>query len=429
MPTRNTPFPRFIAVFVIAAAVRLSLVGYMYASHSPAHLSYASGEIVSIAINIAAGRGFSSPFGPGNTPTAWVCPLIPYIYAAIITIARDARAAFYLLAITQSIVGAFAAATYWLIARKISVQYPGKFRSWLLPVVAVVVSVWPESVYSAVNPWYFVWQEAALAVFILAAMRWWDKPTMQRCLLAGLVAGTVALINVTPLPIIAFAIFYPVFTHRGQRQIVMQAFLCCATIILIISPQLIRNAIVFHAFVPLRAISGCCLYEGNNDRECIREPDFARIPGLDPAEMQRYVQLGEIRYCRDAYGLAFAYIRQHPLQTAVRTIKRIYVSWFTDLTDHWLPQSEPRWYTEGWRTIVRYLLYALLTLTAVGVLLWSVLTGRFRSLPYAPLFAAILLLLPLPHFFTFADNAYTAVLRMWVAVTAVLLLAHRPTTI
>ena len=109
-----------------------------------------------------------------------------------------------------------------------------------------------------------------------------------------------------------------------------------------------------------------------------------------------------------------------------RTVERMYVTWLTDLTDRWNPEPAEKWWTMGWRMKVRHVVQNLLTLAAAAIVLWGVIAGRFRLLPYAPLFVAILLSLPLPHYFTLADPEYTMTLRMWLAVTALCLVALRP---
>ena len=174
--------------------------------------------------------------------------------------------------------------------------------------------------------------------------------------------------------------------------------------------------------VPLRSNTGYEIFQGNNEVECVREP-HASTSLCYKREFERYATLGEIRYCKEAFGRAAEYMRQHPRQTIRRTVARIYVSWLTDLTDHWNPDPEHNWWTRSWRSVARFLASALLTLASAGIVLWGALTGRL--LPYSPLFAAILLVLPFPLYFTLADPEYTGTLRMWLAVTAACLLALR----
>jgi hypothetical protein len=415
----------FMVVFFIAAAVRLAFVAH-FSALVPTTVS---AEMLNIAQNIAEGRGFSSPFGPGATPTAWECPIVPYLFAGAFRIARNPRTAIVLMVLAQAVVSAFAAAMYWLIARRLLDRYPEKFRPWLPWVIAVFAILWLETLFVVLDPWYYVWQEAGLALFVLAAMHWWERPVTPRCLLLGLTGGVLALINVTPLLVIAFAIFYPAFKSRGQARIFKQTLICFATFAIVISPQLVRNAVVFRSFVPLRSNSGFEFFQGNNEVECIREPVNSPHPARDAMEFKRYVELGEIRYCREAFGRGSAYIRQHPGQTVARIFERIYVTWLTDLTDRWTPTPEHKWWTLSWRFIAGYLASVFVLSVSIGVVLWGVLSGRFRSLPYAHLFGAILLLLPIPHYFTLADAEYSVTFREWMVIAAIFLLALRPSAV
>ena len=418
----------FLIVIFCATAARVGWVAH-YIAASPVTSQtrpLEEGEIGRIAVNIAEGRGFSSPFGRDLQPTAWECPVVPFLFAAIIKLVGGPTVvAARLIFLLQAIVGGFAAATYCVIARRLTIRYPERFAGWLVPVLAIVVCLWPESVYSVIDIWYLVWQEAAVVVFALFTMVWWDRMNIARSILVGLAGGVLALINVTPLPIIAFAFLFPALKKRPLREVIPPILVAASCFAIVIAPWLVRNAEVFHRIVPLRSNSGFEIFEGNNAIECIREPLNPPNPMTDIKEFERYAKLGEIRYCDESLTRAAKYVRNHPWETLRRTAARIYVSWLTDVTDQWTPYPEQKWWTISWQYTTRYLISTLLIFTSAGVVIWGAVSGRFRLLPYAPLLAAILFFLPLPHYFTLADPEYTAILRMWLGVTAVCLLALR----
>jgi hypothetical protein len=379
-----------------------------------------------IAMNIAEGRGFSSPFDRGAQPTAWECPIVPFLFAGLIKLAGGATGQVNrLILLSQAMVSAFAAAIYWLIARRLTILHPGLFSAWLSPVLALVVCLWPESLSSVANPWYFVWQEAALAVFVLLAMRWWDQLDFYRGILVGIAGGVLALINVAPLPIIAFAILFPALKGPFQWPILRSIAVPACFFAIVAAPWLARNAIEFRTFVPFRSNTGYEIFQGNNEVECIRQPDNARHPWFHAEEYERYAMLGEIRYSHEAMRRAAEYMQNHPGETVRRTAARIYVSWLTDLTDHWAKKSEQKWWLRRPWFVAGHLTSVLLTIASLGIILHALWSGKFRHLPYAPLFAAVVLFLPLANYFTLAETEYTATLRMWLGVIAVLLLALR----
>ena len=209
----------FLLVLLVATTVRVGRVTHLI-ERSPEFSNtkpFQASEIGNIATNIAEGRGFSSPFGHGAQPTAWECPIVPYLFAGFIKLAGGPTGhATRLIFLSQAIVSAFAAAIYWLTAQRVMFRHPGLFYTWLSPVLAVVLCLWPEALNSVATPWYFVWQEAALTGFVLLATRWWDRLDFDRGILVGLAGGILALINVTPLPIIAFAILFPALRNRLQ---------------------------------------------------------------------------------------------------------------------------------------------------------------------------------------------------------------------
>lgn len=408
-----------ILVFCAATAIRTAWVVHFIAS-TPAlsdQSPFEDAEMGHIATNLAQGRGFSSPFGIGSQPTAWECPFVPLVYAGIIRLEGGptgsvTRAIFYL----QCIVGGIAACVKWLVIRRLTDRAPVVFSRWLSPVIAVTVSVWPESVCSVTNPWYFVWQDAALAVFVLLAMRWWEQLSFGRGAVVGLWGGTLGIINVTPVPIVIGTILIPVVRSRPRLSGLRSAGISACCFVMVIAPWLARNAVVFRTPVPMRSNSGFELFQGNNAIECIRQPDKAPHPNIDRQEFQKYSDLGEIRYNEYSFHRAIEYIRSHPLQTIDRIADRIYVTWITDLTDHWA--QEP-WWTTRWPTVTRSAISALLIVAAFVTFLWGVIGGRLRLLPHWRVFALIFLFLPLPHYFTLADPEYTATFRLWIAIVAI----------
>lgn len=407
----------FMLIFLASATVRLCWVAAevvtkpeLYSAAYPIR----AWEMGRIATNIAEGRGFSSPFDDhGSSPTAWECPIVPFLLAGFIKIAGGPSGrARLLIVLAQSLVSAFTAAVYWLIGRRLATKHHDLFAAWMLPVFAAVVCLWPEAIRAVTFPWYFVWQEAGLAVTVLAAMQWWDRGDLRSAITVGIAGGVLTLTNVTPLPIVAFGIFYPALNRRR----ILPAAAAAASVAILVTPWLIRNAVVFQTLVPLRSNTGYELFQGNNEIECIREPVNSPHPASDPREYQKYISLGEVQYNRDALHRAAQYVRQHPLQTAQRIAARIYVSWLTDLADHWNANRG------GWST-GRLIIFTsgLLTLCGLVVIVRAVLLGHFLLLPYAPLFGAVLILLPLTNYFTLADAEYTSALRMWVAVVAIFL--------
>lgn len=411
-----------IIIFCAATAVRTSWTVHFIGNRPGLSEQdpFDDAEMGNIATNLAQGRGFSSPFNVGSQPTAWECPFVPLIYAGMIRLeggptGSAARAILYL----EGIVGGIAACLQWLIVRRLMDRNPVVFADWLSLVVAITVILWPEEVQSPTSRWYFVWQDAALAIFILLAMRWWDQLSAGRGAAVGLWGGILGLINITPIPIVLGTILIPAMRSRFRSSAFRSAGIAACCFVITIAPWLARNAFVFRTPVPLRSNAGFELFQGNNAVECIRD-DVGPHPRTDPQESQKYRELGEVRYNKYSFHRAIEYIRSHPVQTARRVADRVYISWLTDLSDHWIPQP---WWTMPWPTVARSAITAALVVAAFLTLVWGVLRGRFRLLPHYRLLILILFFLPLPHYFTLADPEYTATFRLWIAIAALCMIA------
>ena len=411
-----------LIVFAAALAVR---VGFFTVQviHSPRMWSLSTpfwnDELSNIAANLAAGRGYSSPFGPGTTPTAWLCPLIPLLWAFVIwcTGSATAHTVMFLIYIS-TLPSAGCVVVYWLVVRHLLRGSPALARSAFL--VAAIFCVWPESLYLLDFPWYFPWQELAVGVVVLLGMRWIDRPSLRTSVPLGIAAGILALINVTPMPIFAVILLLPVLENRGRRlRIFGYGTVGAALTLAIILPWMVRNVVELHAFVPLRGNGGFSLWEGNNPDGCVIETKYSRHPHNQREELQRYERLGEAKYSSVGFHDALIYMRAHPRLTLVRIAERAYVIWLTDVTDKWSWDGSKYWH-HGMAAINRAMASTLPAWTLAILMIWALATKRLARLPYRWLFISIVFFLPFPYYFSLAENDYVSLLRSWLLVLAVL---------
>ena len=412
-----------LTIFVTALAVRL-----LFFTHEvirfPAVWSrtapFGQFEMGSIATNIASGRGFSSPFGPGSTPTAWLCPLIPYLWALVIKIVGSANGFTALIAVgLGTIPSAAAVVCYWLIVRHMLRGEPALRRTALL--VAVFFCFWPESLYSIRDGWYHPWQELGTALVVLLGLKWIDRPCPKTLVPLAIAGGILALINVTALPIFAVILLWPALKNRhARKRLLGLGALGAGLALLIASPWLIRNAVVFHAFVPMRSVGGYQLYAGNNPDGNIRDCVTERHPMYEPEEMQRYRTLGELGYNRQDFHLAIGYMRAHPGITLIRVAERTYVIWLADALDHWSWDAGTRYWNQGVAAIDRALASILAAWILTILFIWALVSRRIARLPYRGLFLSIVFLIPIPFYLTIADYSYTALLRTWLLLLVIL---------
>lgn len=411
-------------IFVLALAVR---VGFFTAQvvHLPSYWDSAPAnredEMDQIAVNLVQGRGFSSPFENSSAPTAWECPLIPALWAFVIwCFGGPTGPAHVAVAYTGTVPSAACVPVYWLIVRHLLRGSPSLRRTAFL--VAAIFCFWPESLYVLDVPWYLPWQELGTALMVLLGMKWIDRPSLRSVLPVGIAAGILALINVVPMPIFPVILLLPALKNRAQRKRILACGSAGAAIVLLmILPWIIRNAVVLHAFVPLRANGGFQFWEGNNPQGCVRENASSLHPGIEVSELNRYYAMGEVAYSHQAFHDALVYIRRHPRATLARIAERAYVIWLTDIFDQWRWNSgTPRWWNQKRPGIMKALSSTLPACVLLILLIWALLSKRLEALPYKWLFASIVFFLPFPYYFTLADNGYTQILRSWLLLLAIL---------
>ncbi len=185
-------------------------------------------------------------------------------------------------------------------------------------------------------------------------------------LLFGLLWGLIALLNSSLLAFLPFCVIWilkspgappsAVSSLRvGWRGPALSALLFLAAI----SPWVIRNALVFHAFVPLRSNFGAELYE-SAQLENEGYPTMATLPHAAASpEFRRYQHLGELAYTREQGARAKQIIRVHPGVWASHILRRAYFFW----------ASVPHPTENGWKGVLnetlRELNYAFVSLAGL----------------------------------------------------------------
>jgi hypothetical protein len=313
-------------------------------------------EMGRIARSLATGHGFASPFNGNSGPTAWTPPLYPLILAGVFKLfgAYTLKSGWVILTINSVFSAATSLALYQIAWRcfgralRTSPTQPGglniaRWSAWLW-------ALYPAAMQYAVK---WVW-DMALTAFLFAwvlvvalRLRGLGEPATDSggpsfasfakggllWLGFGALWGLIALSNsslLTFLPACGLWIIWPAL--RGRTRVgaalcgVTLSALCFAAVV---SPWVIRNWEVFHAFVPMRSNFGAELYEAtifSNDGF----PWMATLPMAETApEFRRYERLGEIEYSRQQGERAKAAIRAHPDLFAKNALRRVYFFWIS----------------------------------------------------------------------------------------------------
>jgi len=147
----------------------------------------------------------------------------------------------------------------------------------------------------------------------------------------GLLAGITGLCEPSVLAIVPVLLALSAFKlARSGRRWLMPGVIASLTLASAISPWLIRNAIVFHRFIPMRDSMGLELWMGNNG-DGLRFTSDELHPLHDANELADYTRMGELQYMDHKAEQARAYIGQHREWYAWMCARRAVYLW----TGYW----------------------------------------------------------------------------------------------
>jgi hypothetical protein len=377
-------------------------------------------ETGNIAVSLAQGRGFGSPFLQETGPTAWLTPVYPAIVAGIFKVCGIRTAHAFYAALALNILCSVAACVpiFWT-GRRLGGVATGALAAWLWALLPTAIII----------PYQWVWDTslAALLVALIAAATlspaatWsvWDWGGY------GLLWGFTLMTNPSLAAALPFLFLWAAVRSNGTQgesgaaderatrwrhagMALGIALLCCV-------PWTVRNYRAFHTWVPLRSTLPLQLWLGNNE---LYDPQYQ---GPVPANATRddirsYVRLGEVEFMREKGEEARAFIEAHPALYAEMTWRRAVAFWL-GLEHPW----SGFWATES--QVVR-LVVAVSALMLVLMLCGLLMLAR-RSVADGLVLAAWVAAYPLVFYFTRTLLRYRnviepiAVVLAAVAITAV----------
>jgi 4-amino-4-deoxy-L-arabinose transferase-like glycosyltransferase len=280
---------------------------------------------------------------------------------------------------------------------------------------AALWSGWLAALFPYAWYWAIKWAwETSLAtllfacVFLLslrmAGVTWIDKDQVEfsprsrtaEWLLFGLLWGLIASTNPSLLSWLPFcALWLLIAQLRADRSAksLWSAAAAGVVCLVMLSPWVIRNYVVFHRFIPLRSNFGAELRMGNGDN-AVGLWRFWMHPSSNVLERKKFQEMGEIAYVRMKQREAIDFIRSHPLLFAKLCIKRATYFWY----------GTPRDTGFEVLTLGRNVGFLLSSILAFGGL-WAMWRHRH---PATFLFASLLFAAPLIYYVTFPHPRYRA---------------------
>jgi 4-amino-4-deoxy-L-arabinose transferase-like glycosyltransferase len=300
--SRGSKWPMF-ALFATAFGVRALYVALAAGTHATP--SSDAAEYDQVAWNLARGAGFSLGGVGGAFPTAFVPPLVPWITSLLYrAVGHDYLAALLL----QCAIGALVPLLVWSLGAGMFSGGVGRIAGWLAAFHPLLVFF---SGYLLTETTFCVTLLAAL----IASTEWVKTPRPGRAFGVGLLWGIATLARPPAMLLPALTAAWgwsPLGLTIQPRDRVRQIAMLALGFMLVVAPWTLRNAIQFHAFIPVTTGGGRALLDSNNDAlwsdpqhrggansTYHLEPWASMFRGRSEAEVDRIARGEALRFLRD----------------------------------------------------------------------------------------------------------------------------------
>lgn len=395
----------WIVVLAFLLRVAWIIIGHTYRFKTSDQNFGFGWEMGRIGASLAAGHGFSSPFGPPTGPTAWEPPLYPGLTAGVFLVfgTYSKASAFVLLAL-NSFFSALTCIPIFFIARRVFSESVAVGAGWawaLLPNVMFWSTKW-------------VW-ETSLSALLLTTIFWLALALENPDVVApwinfGLLWGVAALSSTSLLSFLPASGLWAWYrrTHRGKRRLggVMVAsimFFAC------IAPWLVRNYQTFGRFIFIRDNFGAELRLGNGPGADGTWMEYLH-PTQDIYAMQQYESMGELGYVDMRKRQALDYIHADYERFAGLCLKRFIYFW----------AGPPKATQPPWMNGVKNSLY----LASSILMFWGLVRALRLRKSGAWLFFWLIVLYPAIYYLVFPAPRYRVPIEPEMAILAVFVLTE-----
>jgi len=316
---------RLPVVVLVALALRLAVIPFnsfenlMDADHIHAW------EQGNVARALVAGQGFGSPFVSTQT-SAIMPPAYPLIVAVFFRVSGVHTAqSIVAVHVFDCLINSLACIPVFLMARRSFGERVGWWAVWgwaLSPYGIYFSAAWAWSTHLLI---------LGLCWLLYLAQDLERSPRLGLWAGFGLLAGFAALTEPSILVVIPFLLALAAWrlARSGQRWL-MPGAVAWLALAAVLSPWLIRDAVVFHRFIPIRDSMGLELWMGNNG-DNLRWTSDELHPLHDMRELADYNSMGELAYMDHKAEEAKTYIHDHPGWYAWMCARRALYLW----TGYW----------------------------------------------------------------------------------------------
>jgi 4-amino-4-deoxy-L-arabinose transferase-like glycosyltransferase len=362
-------------------------------------------EMGRIGAAIAAGHGFSDPFGARTGMTAWESPLYPYLIAAVFRFfgVYSQASAFALLTI-NSVFSSLTCIPVFLIGRRIFSEKVAVGAAWtwaLLPYVMFWCTRW-------------VW-ETSLSALLMAMIFWLSltleerdglKPWIEFGAVWGLAALTSTVL-ISFLPASGVWIWYRRAKHH--KRSIAGAVVASAVFMACVGPWTLRNYRTFGTFIFVRDNFGAELRLGNGPGADGTWMEYLH-PTQDLYAMRQYQSMGELPYIAMRKRQALDYIEADYSRFALLCLKRFIYFW----------AGPPKLAQTWWLAEMKNSLF----LASSVLMFWGLGRALRRHRPGAWLLFWLILLYPAIYYVVFPGQRYRHPIEPEMTILGVYLLTE-----
>lgn len=309
---------------LVGLMVRLVVVGFLYPEQLNPwrdHLLF-GWETGRVARAIAAGEGFSSPFGEPSGPSALIPPVYPYLLAGVFklfgTFSKTSALAILTL---NSIFSALTCIPVYLASRASFGEKVAAWSGWMW-------AVFPYAVYfSGARVWNITLATLLFSLVFLMTLRLDRSSGLGAWVGYGLLWGVNALTNPVVLssaPFLGGWLLYRLNKQGAKWRLLTAAY--AAAFLLVIAPWWLRNYMTFHRVIPIRDNFWLEMHIGNSGDTSHVQPPSAH-PLTSRMELEQFRSLGEIGYMDAKKREQVQRIVSHPAEFLWLSVRRVVFIW------------------------------------------------------------------------------------------------------
>jgi 4-amino-4-deoxy-L-arabinose transferase-like glycosyltransferase len=274
-----------------------------------------------IARALASGHGYSSPYWPWSGPTAMQPPLYPTPLSLVFRVfgVYSLTSGFVILSINSLLSSLTCIPIYF------SAKYSLGRRA--ATIAACVWALYPFAIYfSAGRVWEYSLTGLLFTTSFCIAQRIHGTSKPLAWIGWGALAGLTAMSNPSTLGTLPFLAFLAAWRLRKMsRRWFLNFALTGLAALAVLTPWTVRNYHALGILCPVRDNFWLELYDDNGGDASL-DPSFAH-PASNPAEMQKWLAMGEHAFLKEKHQIAVDYIKAHPGFMIHKTIRRTFYYW------------------------------------------------------------------------------------------------------